>query len=278
MSDLRPFDFDGRKVRVVVRDGEPWFVVADVCETLGIGNPRQAVSGLDADERADVTTDDTSSGQRRRFNIVNESGLYELIFKSRKPHAKTFRRWVKRVVLPTIRRTGRYEFNPADIRGVDLEIALLNHDVQRDCTKAQGARQSNKDLIIRTREGLCIAVTGQHPKAVREQGRALGFSKRERESAPQVLRTLDRIESAVYAGMALMVANGTSLSDAARQRGPLEESLLGVRAALRAGGVDTAGLGRMPREQVERLIAQHEERRRAADRQLLLDLFPEGKN
>jgi prophage antirepressor-like protein len=276
MSDLRPFDFDGRKVRVVVRDGEPWFVASDVARILGFRDAANAARMLDADEKGTHIV--RTPGGEQTIIVVSLSGLFSLFVKSRVPEAKPFRRWVTHVVLPAIHRTGRYEFRPEDLRGVDVEIALLNHDVQRDCTKAQGARQGNKDLIIRTREGLCIAVTGQHPKEVREQGRALGFSKRERESAPQVLRTLDRIESAVYAGMALMVANGTSLADAARQRGPLEDSLLGVRAALRAGGVDTAGLGRMPREQVERLIAQHEERRRAADRQLLLDLFPEGEN
>lgn len=276
MSALRPFAFNGRKVRVVVRGQEPWFVASDVARILGFGSTKDATRWLDEDEKGGHKL--PTPGGEQTVTIVSLPGLFSLLVRSRVPEAKPFRRWVTHVVLPAIHRTGRYEFNPADIRGVDLEIALLNHDVQRDCTKAQGAAQANKDLIIRTREGLCIAVTGQHPKTLREQGRALGFSRRERESAPQVLRTLDRIESAVYAGMALMVANGTSLSDAARQRGPLEESLLGVRAALRAGGVDTAGLGRMPREQVERLIAQHEERRRAADRQLLLDLFPEGKN
>lgn len=271
MSALRPFDFNGRSVRVVVREGEPWFVAGDVARILGFRDANKAARLLDEDEKGTHNVG-TNRGDRS-LTIISLAGLFSLLVRSRVPEAKPFRRWVTHVVLPAIHRTGRYEFRQEDL-GVDLEIALLNHDVQRDCTKAQGAKQGHKDLIIRTREGLCIAVTGEHPKAIRRQGEALGFRRRERESAPQVLRTLGKIESAVYAGMALMVANGTSLTDAAKQRGALEESLLGVRAALRAGGVDVAHLGAMPREDVERLIAQHEEKRRAADRQLLLDLFP----
>jgi len=276
MSKITPFNFDGQKVRVVVRDGEPWFVASDVARILGFKDARDATRSLDADEKGPHTV--RTPGGEQTVSVISLAGLFSLLVRSRVSEAKRFRRWVTHVVLPTIHKAGRYEFDPADLQGVDVEIALLNHDVQRDCTKAQGARQGNKDLIIRTRKGLCVAITGQFPKEIREQGRALGFSRRERESAPQVLRTLDRIESAVYAGMALMVANGASVTEAAKQRGPLEEGLLGVRAALRAGGVDTARLGKMPREDVERLLAEHEERRRAADRQLILDLYPTVEN
>jgi anti-repressor protein len=94
------------KVRVVVRDGEPWFVAKDVCELLDLGNPRSSVALLDADE-ADVHTVDTSS-QRREMSIVSEAGMYSLILKSRKPEAKAVKRWITHDVMPSIRKTGGY--------------------------------------------------------------------------------------------------------------------------------------------------------------------------
>jgi len=109
--ELATFRYDDNPIRTVLVDGEPWFVAADVCAVLGIGNPRQAVSYLDDDERG-VTTNDTPGG-RQQMTIVSEAGLYSLILRSRKPEAKAFKRWVTHEVLPAIRRTGRYEVQPA---------------------------------------------------------------------------------------------------------------------------------------------------------------------
>lgn len=98
----------GQPMRVVDRAGEPWFVAADVCQALEVRNPRKAVSRLDEDERDAVTLSD-AIGRSQQMNAVSESGLYALIMGSRKPEAKTFRRWVTHEVLPTIRKSGRYE-------------------------------------------------------------------------------------------------------------------------------------------------------------------------
>lgn len=99
-------------IRTIIReDGSVWFVAKDVCDVLELVNSRKAVSDLDGDEKADVTISDTSSNgtvQRRSMKIISESGLYALIFKSRKPEAKKFRKWVTSEVLPQIRRTGAY--------------------------------------------------------------------------------------------------------------------------------------------------------------------------
>lgn len=93
-------------VRAVVKDGEPWFVAKDVCDALEIGNSRQAVSYLDDDEKG-VTTNDTLGGTQQ-VSIINESGLYSLILRSRKPEAKKFKKWVTAEILPSIRKTGGY--------------------------------------------------------------------------------------------------------------------------------------------------------------------------
>ena len=87
-------------------DNEPWFVAKDVCDALTISNSRDAMNRLEEDERG-VSVVPTPSGSQS-MNMVNESGLYNLIFQSRKPEARAFRKWVTSEVLPSIRRTGLY--------------------------------------------------------------------------------------------------------------------------------------------------------------------------
>lgn len=105
-GQLVPFDFNGQPIRSITVDGEPWFIATDVCSILEIGNSRQAVSYLDDDEKG-VTTNDTPGGAQQ-VGIVNESGLYSLILRSRKAEAKAFKKWVTSVLLPQIRKTGAY--------------------------------------------------------------------------------------------------------------------------------------------------------------------------
>ena len=88
-------------------DGEIWFVAKEVCNLLGIGNPSQAVSGLDDDEKNTITINEGTSGNPNK-TIISESGLYALIFKSRKPSAQQFRKWVTKEVIPSIRKKGYY--------------------------------------------------------------------------------------------------------------------------------------------------------------------------
>jgi prophage antirepressor-like protein len=105
---LQPFDFSGQQVRVVTdAQGEPWFVAVDVCAALGISNSRDAVARLDSAGRG-TAADIDSLGREQVARTVNEAGLYELIFQSRRPEAREFRRWVTHDVLPAIRKTGGY--------------------------------------------------------------------------------------------------------------------------------------------------------------------------
>ena len=107
MNDLKIFENVAfGAVRVVERDGEPWFVARDVCECLELGNPRTSIALLDEDEKG-VHTMDTPGGQQE-MSIVSEAGLYSLILRSRKPEAKAFKRWITHEVLPAIRRHGAY--------------------------------------------------------------------------------------------------------------------------------------------------------------------------
>lgn len=104
-AQVTPFTFGAHAVRVIQRDGEPWFVAADVCAALNYKNTTQAVAdNIDADERSICQIDRGGS-----LVLINESGLYALVLRSRKPEARKFAKWVTREVLPAIRKTGRYE-------------------------------------------------------------------------------------------------------------------------------------------------------------------------
>ncbi|WP_277973419.1 BRO-N domain-containing protein [Pantoea agglomerans] len=106
------FNFENHNIRTVIVENEPWFVAVDVCNVLGIQNPSKALKALDDDERSNFKL-----GRQGEANIINESGLYTLILRCRDavkpgtvPHR--FRKWITNEVLPTIRKTGRYEPKP----------------------------------------------------------------------------------------------------------------------------------------------------------------------
>lgn len=94
------------KVRTLNLNGEPWFVAADVCKALELGNPSMTVERLDDDEKG-ISTIDTLGG-KQRMAIINEPGLYSLVITSRKPEAKAFKRWITHEVIPAIRKYGGY--------------------------------------------------------------------------------------------------------------------------------------------------------------------------
>ena len=94
------------KVRTLNLNGEPWFVAADVCKALELGNPSMTVERLDDDEKG-ISTIDTLGG-KQRMAIINEPGLYSLVITSRKPEAKAFKRWITHEVIPAIRKRYLY--------------------------------------------------------------------------------------------------------------------------------------------------------------------------
>ena len=97
---------EGASVRMQMIKDEPWFAAKDVCELLGLDDSRQAVSRLDDDEKGVINSD--TLGGKQELTFVNESGMYALIFQSRKPQARAFRRWVTGEVLPSLRKYGYY--------------------------------------------------------------------------------------------------------------------------------------------------------------------------
>ena len=111
MSEISVFNFDSQALRTLTRNGEPWFIAADVCEALAIKNHRDSVDRLDDDEKG-VASTDTLGGQQEML-IVNESGLNAIILRCRDAMTKgtpahKYRKWVTSEVLPSIRKTGQY--------------------------------------------------------------------------------------------------------------------------------------------------------------------------
>lgn len=106
-TSIIPFDYADHQVRVLDIDDEPWFVLADVCKALDIGNPTMVAGRLEGDALSTAEVID-SMGRNQAASIISEAGLYEVIFLSRKPEAKAFKRWVTHEVLPSIRRRGIY--------------------------------------------------------------------------------------------------------------------------------------------------------------------------
>jgi anti-repressor protein len=105
MPNSLPMEFNfstqSQSVRIELINSEPWFVAKDVCDILELSNVSKALLSLDDDEKG-ITKVQTLGGEQSLL-IVNESGLYNLIFRSNKPEAKKFRKWVTNEVLPSIR-------------------------------------------------------------------------------------------------------------------------------------------------------------------------------
>ncbi|MEH7342718.1 phage antirepressor [Bacillus sp. JJ1532] len=139
------FDFNGQDLRMVIQTDEPWFVAKDVCNILQISNSRDAIARLEPDEKGVAITD--TPGGKQQLSIVNESGLYELIFASRKLEAKMFKKWVKQEVLPSIRKHGIYG-TPQTIENIlndpDFGIKLLTTIKEERLLREQAEQQRDK--------------------------------------------------------------------------------------------------------------------------------------
>lgn len=161
------YRFQGTLVRAFYISGRTWFVASEVCAALEIANPRDAIKLIDPDEKG-VGIIYTLGGEQS-VNLVNESALYFLIFKSRKPQARAFRRWVTGEVLPQIRQTGAYAMNgrlgqdgsivlpPLDGATRYVVVGLPGKPPHIRRTGAAEMLAENTSLDI---QGLCYALKG----------------------------------------------------------------------------------------------------------------------
>lgn len=140
MNELQIFNYNGNEVRTIQKDGEPWWVLKDVCEVLDISQAVRVAERLDEDEVSQTHITD-SLGRQQSTYIINESGLYNVILRSDKPEAKPFRKWVTSEVLPSIRKHGAY-MTPQKI-----EEALLNPDtIIKLATNLKAEREKRMEL------------------------------------------------------------------------------------------------------------------------------------
>ena len=181
MNELQVFSYNSSEVRTVMRDGEPWFCLVDVCRVLDLSSPHKVAERLDRDELTGIKV--RSGGQTREMTFINDSGLYSVILRSDKPEAKPFRKWVTSEVLPTIRKTGGY--------GVDgtkaaLAEAKLNNSRARVASAWMKISKENPvssykqvcahyaSAALAGREVLPLPDTGERTYTAAEVGAMLG--------------------------------------------------------------------------------------------------------
>lgn len=165
------------QVRAIMKDGEPWFVAADVCKALEVGNPSQALTRLDDDEKfTTIISNEGAASGVSSLAFVNEPGLYTLVLGSRKPEAKSFKRWVTHDVIPSIRKTGAYMtpetiekvlMNPDTIISLATQIKELQTKVEQDKPKVLFA-----DAVAASQTSILIGDLCQTDTAKRRRGGA----------------------------------------------------------------------------------------------------------
>lgn len=159
MTDIQTFNSpEFGSIRSVEQNGEPWFVGKDVAEALGYGNPQRAIRDhVDALDKG--VTEMVTPGGKQQMPIINESGLYSLIFSSKLEGAQRFKRWVTSEVLPSIRKNDHY-MTPAALRE-----AILNPDtVIQLCQQIKAEREKNARLTAENAK-LTAANEIMQPKA-----------------------------------------------------------------------------------------------------------------
>lgn len=158
-------------------DGNPWFVAKDVCDSLGIGKYRDALSRLDDDERGSVLLD--TLGGPQTVGTVSEAGFYKLVMRSRKPEAKQFQRWVTHEVLPAIRRTGGYMVTKQDETPEETmarAVLIAQDTIKRQ--KEQIEEMKPKALFadaVAASDGTCLV--GELAKMLRQNGIDIGQNR-----------------------------------------------------------------------------------------------------
>lgn len=160
-------------IRTVTIDGEPWFVGKDVAEALGFTNPRDAISTHVFDEDKGVESIDTLGG-KQKMTVVNESGLYALIFGSRLKSAQRFKHWVTSEVLPTIRKTGGYQKQLSPVEMMRLQLGMIDdhesriENLENNMVIGYGQQQVLGDTVNKT---VINALGGKSSSAYKELGR-----------------------------------------------------------------------------------------------------------
>lgn len=186
MNELQVFNYNGNEVRTIQKDGEPWWVLKDVCDVLNIENHKDLPKRLEDDE---VGRFDLPHPQSRNKTLemlcINESGLYNVILRSDKPEAKPFRKWVTSEVLPSIRKHGAY-MTPQKIEEVllnpDTVIQLATNLKTEREKRMELERQAEKDKpLVTFANSVSVAKTsiliGELAKLLKQNGIEMGQNR-----------------------------------------------------------------------------------------------------
>ena len=184
MNELQIFNYNGNEVRTIQKDGEPWWVLKDVCTVVGIVDHKVAARRLEEDEVCQTPLTD-SLGRMQEMTVINESGLYNVVLRSDKPEAKPFRKWVTSEVLPSIRKHGAY-MTPQKIEEVllnpDTVIQLATNLKTEREKRMELERQAEKDKpLVTFANSVSVAKTsiliGELAKLLKQNGIEMGQNR-----------------------------------------------------------------------------------------------------
>lgn len=167
-------NFNDFNLRIFDHNNVQWFMVVDVCKILGLTNPTEAIRNIDNDDLSTTEVID-KIGRKQKANIINEYGLYELIFKSRKKEAQNFKKWITHEVIPSIRKTGKYSI-PQSLKKISTE---------------------NRKLLTEAWENGGITKKHHFIQLTLQEYKALGFDKdkRKKDLDKEEVLTLAALES-----------------------------------------------------------------------------------
>lgn len=221
MSEMQIFEkAEFGKVRVVERDGQPWFVAKDVCECLELTDVSKTISLLDDDEKG--TNSIRTLGGEQQMLVISEPGLYSLIFRSRKPEAKAFKRWIIHEVVPSIRKRGLYATEAVMDRildDLDLGISLLQqYKFEREQRKLV---EAHRDEAVRTkaeigsrREATAMSTASRLSKENEHLRDEIGDSRTWKQ-----VKAIPWLEEVFEVSQAMYSMAGRKLADMSRRMG-----------------------------------------------------------
>jgi prophage antirepressor-like protein len=182
MNGIQLFNYQDHSIRVVEVHNEPWWVLKDVCDILGMGSPHKVADRLDEDEKGRKLI--PTPGGNQNMTIINESGLYNVILRSDKPEAKPFRKWVTSEVLPAIRKHGFYMTQEA----AEQSEGFLKAKAQKE--RSEAMLLNAKARMLKT---LCsVGIGGQQLSDVSKQ--VLGIKLAEKITGKDMGRYLPECE------------------------------------------------------------------------------------
>ena len=164
MNELQLFNFENNQVRTLLINDEPWFVGKDVAQILGYSNPRDALSKhVDEEDNNSVAIRDGNKGNPNQ-TVINESGVYALVFGSKLPSAKRFKHWVTSEVLPTLRKTGGYTMPKTYLEALKAftaeveknEMLSLENKIQTQQINELKPKADYTDRILKTTDLMTI--------------------------------------------------------------------------------------------------------------------------